>query len=89
MEYFRKINVLYSQKAQIIKYRFSFKNINKPVNSMFVGTPPELEMAAYTVCLHMRKMKCDVSMGGKKFVLRAYPYLYRGKRMIGSAFPEV
>lgn len=55
---------------------------------MFIGTLPELEMALYTVCLEMRKTKCDISLGGKKITIRAYPFFYRGKRLIGSAYPE-
>ncbi|XP_055300541.1 endoribonuclease CG2145-like [Sitodiplosis mosellana] len=75
-------------KAQIIKYRVSYKNKNKPVNTMFIGTLPELEMSLYTVCHVMRKSKCDISLSGKKITIRTYPFFYRGNRLIGSAYPE-
>lgn len=55
---------------------------------MFIGTLPELEMSLYTICHVMRKTKCDISLGGKKIVIRTYPFFYRGKRLIGSAYPE-
>lgn len=55
---------------------------------MFIGTLPELEMALYTVCLEMRKTNCNVSLGGKRFSIKVYPFFYRGKRVIGSAYPE-
>lgn len=82
------INFCSLQKAQIIKYRVSYKNKNKPVNTMFIGTLPELEMSLYTVCHVMRKQKCDISLGGKKITIRTYPFFYRGNRLIGSAYPE-
>lgn len=81
--------LLCKQKAQVIKYRFSFDNIDKSVNSMFVGTLPELDIALYTVCFEVNKSECHVSLEGKKFVIRTYPFKYRGKRLIGSAFPEI
>lgn len=55
---------------------------------MFIGTLPELEMAIYTVCFEMRKMTCNVSMGRKTFSIKAFPFNYHGKRVIGSAYPE-
>ncbi|XP_031621481.1 poly(U)-specific endoribonuclease homolog [Contarinia nasturtii] len=75
-------------KAQIIKYRMSYKNESKPVSTMFIGTLPELEMALYTVCHEAKKIRCEISLGGKKIVIRVYPFFYRGKRLIGSAFPQ-
>lgn len=63
--------------------------MNKPVNTMFIGTPPEFDIALYTVCFEVNKSECHVSMDGNKFVIRTYPFKYRGKRLIGSAFPEI
>lgn len=80
--------VLFFQKAQLIKYRLGYRNINKPVNTMFIGTLPEFEMALYTVCFTMRKTKCDVSLAGKSLSIRSYPFFYNGNRLIGSAYPE-
>lgn len=81
---------MYLQKGGIAKVRFSFNNINKPVNTMFIGTSPELEMALYTVCFMLRVDKdCPISLGGKTANIRTYPFRYRGKMLIGSAYPEI
>lgn len=57
---------------------------------MFIGTLPELEMAIYTVCFYVKANKeCPVMMGGKRFVITTHTFKYRGKRLIGSAFPEI
>lgn len=56
---------------------------------MFVGTLPELDIALYTVCFEINKSECRVSLDGNKFIIRTYPFKYRGKRLIGSAFPEI
>lgn len=79
-----------SQKGAIVKYRFSYNGIMKPVNAMFVGTSPELEIALYTVCFAVRADKeCPVVFGGNKFIIRTHTFRYRGKNLIGSAFPEI
>lgn len=78
------------QKGAIVKYRFSLNQINKPVNAMFVGTSPELEVALYTVCFEVRPDKeCPISLGGNKLLIRTHTFRYRGKNLIGSAFPEI
>ncbi|KAJ6636228.1 Endoribonuclease [Pseudolycoriella hygida] len=78
------------RKGAIVKYRFSHNNINKPVNAMFIGTSPELEVALYTVCFEVRPDKeCPISLGGNKLLIRTHTFRYRGKVLIGSAFPEI
>ncbi|KAG4080342.1 hypothetical protein HA402_010834 [Bradysia odoriphaga] len=80
--------VALGRKGAIVKYRFSHNNINKPVNAMFVGTSPELEVALYTVCFEVRPDKdCPISLGGNKLLIRTHTFRYRGKNLIGSAFP--
>lgn len=81
--------VIILQKGQIVKFRMSFKGETKPVNSMFLATPPELDMAIYTVCFEMDQTYCSVSMDGKKFTIRAFPFYYNGKRMIGATYPVI
>lgn len=57
---------------------------------MFVGTSPELEVALYTVCFEVRPDKdCPISLGGNKLLIRTHTFRYRGKNLIGSAFPEI
>lgn len=67
-----------------------FQNVDKPVGGMFVGTSPEFEIALYSTCFILRADKiCPVKLNGNKFIIRTYTYRYRGKNMIGSAFPEI
>lgn len=37
-----------------MKLHFNQQGVDKPVDTMFVGTSPELEMALYTVCFVTR-----------------------------------
>ncbi|ALC49493.1 CG2145 [Drosophila busckii] len=77
-------------KAKVVKLRFTHQGLNKPVNSVFVGTSPELELALYTVCFQLRPDRtCPVSLGNSKFGIITYSWRYRGKSLIGSAFPEI
>ncbi|XP_055676866.1 endoribonuclease CG2145-like [Lutzomyia longipalpis] len=76
--------------GSIAKIRFSYDNINKPVNSLFVGTSPELEMALYTVCFAIfPDTDCLLSAHGQRFKIKTYTFRYRGKNVIGSAYPEI
>nr|CAH7742238.1 unnamed protein product [Callosobruchus chinensis] len=78
------------KKVDLGNYHFVFHNVDKPVGSMFIGTSPELEMALYTTCFVLRADKiCPLKMNGNRFIIRTYTYRYRGKNMIGSAFPEI
>ncbi|CRK90130.1 CLUMA_CG003847, isoform A [Clunio marinus] len=77
-------------KGQIAKVRFTLNSLNKPSNSIFIGTSPELELAIYTVCFELRADKdCRLSYGGKDFNIVTHSYRYRGKNLIGSAYPEI
>lgn len=54
------------------------------------GTSPELELALYTVCFELRHDKeCRLAYGGKDFNIVTHSYRYRGKNLIGSAYPEI
>lgn len=86
--YIRKLEL--GGKGAILKLHYKWASVMKPVGSMFVGTSPELEMALYTVCFLVHPdEKCQVRMAGKHFSIRTHTYRYRGKNMIGSAFPEI
>lgn len=74
----------------MIKLRFTLNGVHKPVNSIFIGTSPEFEIALYTLCFMTKADKaCNVSLNGQKVNIRTYTFRYRGKKMIGSAFPEI
>lgn len=77
-------------KGQILKGRFNWLNTNKPVGSLFVGTSPELEMALYTVCFIIKPdQKCQVKLNNKKFNVQTFTWNYNGKKLIGSAYPDI
>lgn len=67
----------------------SFKDKTKPVNSMFIGTLPEFDLAIYTVCFVMNRKMCPVSFDGKMLKIRTFPFDYDGKRMVGATYPVI
>ncbi|KAJ8973547.1 hypothetical protein NQ317_018392 [Molorchus minor] len=82
--YLKKIDL--GNKGVILKYHFTFRGVDKPVGSMFIGTSPELEIALYSACFILRADKiCPLKMNGNRFIIRTYTYRYRGKNMIGIA----
>nr|XP_015837265.1 PREDICTED: poly(U)-specific endoribonuclease homolog isoform X2 [Tribolium castaneum] len=86
--YMKKIDL--GDKGAILKYHFTFHGIDKPVGSMFIGTSPEFEMALYSTCFLLRADRvCPLKLNGSRFVIRTFTYRYRGKNMIGSAFPDI
>ncbi|KAB7498359.1 Poly(U)-specific endoribonuclease-like protein, partial [Armadillidium nasatum] len=77
-------------KGEILKMRFDWMNYTKPVGSMFVGTSPELEMALYTLCFYARQNAgCNLQMNNHRFRIKVYQQTYNGKKVIGSAYPEI
>jgi len=88
--YYLFVYLFHLQKGKILKIRFAHQGLNKPVNTVFVGTSPELELALYTVCFQLRPDRtCPVSLGNSKFGIVTYSWRYRGKNLIGSAYPEI
>lgn len=86
--YMKKLDL--GDKGAVLKYHFTFHGIDKPVGSMFIGTSPELELALYSTCFVLRADKiCPLKMNNNKFIIRTYTFRYRGKNMLGSAFPEI
>ncbi|KAK7794916.1 hypothetical protein R5R35_005891 [Gryllus longicercus] len=88
MGYIRKLEL--GNKGAIAKIHYKWSNVVKPVGSMFVGTSPELEMALYTICFLTRPDdRCQITLGNKVVTIRTHTFRYRGKNLIGSAFPEI
>ncbi|KAK4885092.1 hypothetical protein RN001_001363 [Aquatica leii] len=82
--------VTLGNKGYILKHHFKFHGADKPVDSMFIGTSPELEMALYSTCFLLRPDQiCPLQLAGKNFIVRAFTFNYNGKKLIGSAFPEI
>ncbi|XP_055837450.1 endoribonuclease CG2145-like [Episyrphus balteatus] len=77
-------------KEEIDEVRFTLDGLNKPVNTLFVGTSPEMEIALYTICFQFRPDElCKLSMGEKNFAIQTYTWRYNGQLLIGSAFPKL
>jgi len=76
------------READLIRLRFRWHRARKPVGGMFIGTSPELEMAVYTICFFAKpNSDCSVMMDGKTFNIKTFDI--HGKKIIGSAYPEV
>lgn len=85
--YIKKMDL--GNKGEIAKVRLTFNKLHKPSNSLFVATSPELEMALYTVCFQMRPdTECPLAINGKKFTVKTFTFRYRGKNLIGGAWPN-
>lgn len=69
---------------------FSYDGKLKPAGSMFVGTPPELEVALYSLCIALEVEDCPISLGGEKFTIRAYSF-NRGNnvKVVASGYPDI
>ncbi|XP_055852844.1 endoribonuclease CG2145-like [Episyrphus balteatus] len=77
-------------KAKIIEVRFTYKDLSKPVSTLFVGTTPELEMALYTICFQFRPDElCRLSLGGKNFSIQADRWWQCGQALIGTTYPNI
>ncbi|KAF5299099.1 hypothetical protein FQR65_LT09457 [Abscondita terminalis] len=86
--YLKIVNL--GSKGHILKLHFKFHGTDKPVDSIFIGTSPEFEMALYSTCFLLRPDRvCPLQLEGKRFIVRAYTFTYNGKKLIGSAFPEI
>lgn len=85
--YIKKMDL--GSKGEIAKVRLTFDKLNKPSNSLFIATSPELEIALYTVCFQMRPdTECPLAFNGKKFTIKTFTFRYRGKNLIGGAWPN-
>ncbi|XP_011562239.3 endoribonuclease CG2145 [Plutella xylostella] len=83
----------YSQlndKGVVMKLHFNQQGVDKPVDTMFVGTSPELEIALYTLCFVTRADNdCRLKLGGKDVNIVSHTFRYRSKNLIGSAYPQI
>lgn len=78
------------QKGAIVKFHFNQQGVDKPVNNIFVGTSPELEMAIYTLCFVTRADNdCNLKLAGNNVNVATYKFRYRSKNYIGSGYPQI
>lgn len=79
-----------SDKGTVLKLHFTQQGVDKPVDSMFIGTSPELEIALYTLCFVTRTDNdCYLKLAGKDVNIITHSYRYRSKNFIGSAYPQI
>ncbi|XP_045445744.1 endoribonuclease CG2145-like [Melitaea cinxia] len=82
--------VTFNNKGAILKMHMNQQGVDKPINSMFIGTSPELEIALYTLCYVTRvDNDCNLKLDSKDIKIITYNYRYRSKNYIGSAFPQI
>lgn len=68
---------------------FSWSGQKKCVGSMFLGTSPELDLAAYTVCFLTReKRSCHLEYNGKPVRIVTHGHTVKGKTYIATAYPD-
>lgn len=73
-----------------MKLHFNQQGVDKPVDTMFVGTSPELEMALYTVCFVTRADNdCKLKLANEDVEIVTHTFRYRSKNLIGSAYPQI
>ncbi|KAK3886789.1 hypothetical protein Pcinc_009070 [Petrolisthes cinctipes] len=76
--------------GSIIMHHFKWLTEPKNIGSMYIGTSPELEMAANTVCFLARPDSlCPAQMNGYKFQIQTWTQNYNGKVLVGSAYPDI
>lgn len=73
-----------------MKHHFNQQGTDKPVDTMFIGTSPELEMALYTLCFVTRAdNECKLKLGSNDVDIVSHTFRYRSKNLIGSAYPQI
>ncbi|CAG4978465.1 unnamed protein product [Parnassius apollo] len=67
-----------NDKGVVIKFHFNQQGVDKPVDSMFIGTSPELEIALYTLCFVTRVGEdCRLKLGNKDVNILTHNFRYR------------
>ncbi|XP_026319946.1 poly(U)-specific endoribonuclease homolog [Hyposmocoma kahamanoa] len=77
-------------KGAVLKLHFNQEGADKPVDTMFIGTSPELEIALYTLCFVTRAGNdCNLKLETKDVDIVTHTFRYRSKNYIGSAYPQI
>ncbi|XP_034936977.1 poly(U)-specific endoribonuclease homolog [Chelonus insularis] len=81
LSYVDKVNI--NNDVSLVKVNIEMAGVVKPNVTMLIGTPPELEMALYTVCYYARPNDiCPVKLGGVKFNMYTHSFRYFGKDLM-------
>jgi len=69
---------------------FTWRNMCKPISSLFTGTSPEFELALFNVCFHARRNAlCPVSLGGTLLQIQTFDITRSGRTFVATAFPQI
>ncbi|CAG5117288.1 unnamed protein product, partial [Candidula unifasciata] len=84
--YFRRQTVQDDDIVRLMAVQFTWKGIKaKPMCSVFIGTSPEFEVAAYTICLLLdRDGKIDVKLGEYEVEVAVHSFGFQ--RKLGTAY---
>jgi poly(U)-specific endoribonuclease len=74
-------------QGAIVQHNFMWRNANKPISSMFIGTSPEFEMAVYSACWLTRpdSTTCPMSFGNRKVPVTTWT-IGASKQYVASAY---
>ncbi|KAJ8676671.1 hypothetical protein QAD02_012458, partial [Eretmocerus hayati] len=64
-------------KGALVKLNYQTEGFTMQNATIFAGTPPELELALYTICFYARPNNwCQVSLGGTKFFILTHSFVF-------------
>lgn len=73
----------------VISESFDWRNAQKPISSMFIGTSPEFELGIYTICWYARpNTLCPIVLNSKKLKIQTYDIGYNGQKYVATAYPQ-
>lgn len=82
-------NVEFAGKLAAAQIYFTYDGKRK-MSTIFIGTPPELEIAVYTLCFFVKPNKrCRVSFAGVNFSVQTYLIASGQEKLVGSAYPLI
>merc|ERR1712109_304999 len=89
VDYFGYITTVeFGQKVYGITDVFEWNGNKKTIGGGFLGTPPELDLAVFTICALIRSDdSCPAVFNGKLFQIEAFLSINNGHQNIGSAYP--
>lgn len=78
----------YAEAEQFLTMQFEWCGQEKYVSSSLIGTSPEFEIALLTMCFFYGQEDTPVTLGPHHLSVKCYTIRRRGKKYVGSAFPE-
>jgi len=76
-------------KGMALSESFEWRNVEKPISSMFIGPSPEFELAVYTICWYARPNAiCPLVLNGKKLKVQTYDIVYKNEKYVGTSYVQ-